>query len=82
MCATRTGGELMGLGGARRGGGGRLRVGQVREGFLADLLLVRGEPDADPVVLQDACNLAVIMQDGFIHKNTLGGGGGVGMAKL
>ena len=42
--ATRDGGALMGLGN---------ELGQVRPGFLADLLLVDGDPLADIAVLQD-----------------------------
>lgn len=43
-------------------------LGQVRPGFLADLLLVDGDPLADPRVLIDQGNLRVIMQGGRIHK--------------
>jgi imidazolonepropionase-like amidohydrolase len=57
QCATRVGGELM-----------RLDVGVVREGWLADLIVVNGDPVADVRVLQEAANLAVIMQGGKIVK--------------
>ncbi|MEI7970473.1 MAG: amidohydrolase family protein [Betaproteobacteria bacterium] len=60
QCATRVGGALMGL-----------AVGQIREGWLADLLLVHGDPLADVRILQNAANLALIMQDGRLHKNTV-----------
>jgi imidazolonepropionase-like amidohydrolase len=43
-------------------------LGQVRPGFLADLLLVTGDPLADPKVLLDPANLLVIMKDGAFHK--------------
>ncbi len=42
VCATRYGAELMGMG---------HEAGQVREGFLADLLLVDGDPVADVNIL-------------------------------
>lgn len=60
QCATRVGGALMGL-----------EVGEVREGWLADLLLVDGDPLADVRVLQDAARLKLIMQGGRPWKNTL-----------
>ena len=59
-CATVVGAELMGLGG---------ETGRVREGFLADLLLVRGDPTRDVALLQDRDNLAMIMKDGFLYKD-------------
>jgi imidazolonepropionase-like amidohydrolase len=51
------GGELMGE-----------RVGQVREGYLADLLLVDGDPTTDVSILQDTARLAMIMKGGALHK--------------
>jgi imidazolonepropionase-like amidohydrolase len=57
VAATRLGGELMGL-----------DVGQVREGYLADLLLVDGDPTADVRIMQDKARLAMIMQDGALYK--------------
>lgn len=60
LCATQVGGALMGL-----------DVGQVRDGWLADLLLIDGDPVADVRLLQNADNLALIMLDGRVHKNTL-----------
>ncbi|MCY1673041.1 amidohydrolase family protein [Novosphingobium sp. SL115] len=56
--ATKLGGELMAL-----------DVGLVREGFLADLLLVDGDPTQDVAVLQDKGKLALIMKDGAIYKD-------------
>ena len=56
-CATMNGGALMGL-----------ETGQVKEGYLADLLLVDGDPTQNPAVLLDANNLAMIMLDGDLHK--------------
>lgn len=43
-------------------------VGQVRPRFLADLLLVNGNPLADPKILTDRSNLIAIMKDGKFHK--------------
>lgn len=57
--ATRHGGELM-----MRGG----ELGQVRPGYLADLLLVDGDPARDIAILQDRERLLAIMQDGRFHK--------------
>jgi imidazolonepropionase-like amidohydrolase len=56
--ATKLGGELMAL-----------DVGLVKEGFLADLLLVDGDPTQDVAVLQDKGKLALIMKDGAIYKD-------------
>ena len=56
-----------GLGGALTG----QRVGQLREGWLADLLLVDGDPTADVAILQDADRLSAIMLGGVFHKLTL-----------
>jgi imidazolonepropionase-like amidohydrolase len=55
--ATQYGGELMGL-----------EVGLVKEGWLADLLLVDGDPTADVAVLQDKDRLTMIMKGGAFHK--------------
>ncbi|GAB4166906.1 MAG: amidohydrolase family protein [Thalassobaculales bacterium] len=57
--ATALGGEIM-----MRGH----ELGQVKEGYLADLLLVDGDPSADISILQDAGRLAAIMQAGRFHK--------------
>jgi imidazolonepropionase-like amidohydrolase len=43
-------------------------LGQVRDGFLADLLLVDGDPVADIACLQDRNKLLAIMKDGVFHK--------------
>ena len=58
--ATLLGGELMGMGD---------KLGQVRPGFLADLLLVDGDPVADVTVLQDRGRLRANMKDGRFHKD-------------
>jgi imidazolonepropionase-like amidohydrolase len=59
VAATRLGGELMGRPG---------ELGVVKEGALADLLLVEGDPLADITVFQDAGALRMIMKDGTLHK--------------
>ncbi len=59
VAATKHGGEIM-----MRGH----ELGQVREGFLADLLLVDGDPVADITCLQEQSRLLAIMKDGRFHK--------------
>jgi imidazolonepropionase-like amidohydrolase len=59
VSATRLGGEIMMMGG---------ELGQVKPGFLADLLLVDGNPLVDVAILQDASRLLAIMKDGAFHK--------------
>jgi imidazolonepropionase-like amidohydrolase len=59
VCATRFGAELMGLGD---------EAGQVRQGFLADLLLVDGDPVADVSILQDKDRFVVILKGGDPYK--------------
>jgi imidazolonepropionase-like amidohydrolase len=44
------------------------QLGQIREGYLADLLLVAGNPVDDPDVLVNPDNLTAIMKDGRFHK--------------
>ncbi|WP_010542909.1 amidohydrolase family protein [Sphingomonas elodea] len=55
--ATQYGGELMDL-----------AVGLVRPGYLADLLLVDGDPTEDVRILQDRERLKMIMKNGVLHK--------------
>ena len=55
QAATRTGGEIM-----KRGH----ELGLVKQGYLADLLLVDGDPLKDVRVLQDKKRFAFIMKDG------------------
>ncbi len=63
LCATRNGGDMMCIDGYDR-------LGQIKDGYLADLLLVEGNPLEDLSVLLDADRLLVIMKDGIVHKNT------------
>ncbi len=47
-------------------------LGQVNEGFLADLLLVDGDPLADITILQDRKRLLAVMKDGqFVREPEL-----------
>ena len=57
--ATRLGGEIMMMG---------HELGQIKTGYLADLLLVNGDPLADVTVLQDKKKLLAIMKNGRFHK--------------
>lgn len=59
VCATRYGAELMGLGD---------EAGQIREGFLADLLLVDGDPVADVSIMQRKDRLLAILKGGELCK--------------
>jgi imidazolonepropionase-like amidohydrolase len=59
VAATKWGGEIMGRPG---------ELGVVREGALADLLLVDGDPLADIALLQDRGRLLAVMKDGAVHK--------------
>jgi imidazolonepropionase-like amidohydrolase len=58
--ATKQGGEIMGMGS---------ELGQVKIGYLADLLLVDGDPLADLRILEDRDQLLAIMKDGKFHKS-------------
>jgi len=57
--ATALGGQIMGQGD---------ELGQVKAGWLADLLLVDGDPTADIALMQDRGALRAIMKDGRFHK--------------
>ncbi len=61
--ATRHGAELMGR---------DHELGAVREGFLADLLVVDGDPLADIALLQDRARLLAVMKGGKLVKDELG----------
>lgn len=43
-------------------------LGLVKDGFLADLLLVKGDPTNDVTILQDLDNLLMVMKDGEYWK--------------
>jgi imidazolonepropionase-like amidohydrolase len=57
VCATRYGAALMGI-----------SAGQVREGFLADLLLVDGDPVAAVKIRRNRDRLGAIIKGGQAHK--------------
>ena len=59
MSATKWGGQIMGMGD---------ELGLVKEGYLADLLLVDGDPTQDIAIMQDKDRLTMIMKDGAYHK--------------
>lgn len=60
--ATALGGALMGMPG---------ELGMIAPGYLADLLIVDGDPTADVAILQDRQRLLGIMKDGAFHKAPL-----------
>jgi imidazolonepropionase-like amidohydrolase len=59
VSATRLGGEMMMKGN---------ELGQLKEGFLADILLVDGDPLSNLAVLQDKERILAVMKDGVFHK--------------
>jgi imidazolonepropionase-like amidohydrolase len=63
VAATKQGGEIMGMGD---------ELGLIKKNYLADLLIVEGDPIQDVSILQDTSRLLVIMQGGNAYKNTLG----------
>jgi len=44
-------------------------AGVVKDGLLADVLVVAGEPQHDVRLLQKQENIKLIVKDGGIHKN-------------
>ena len=62
LSATKLGGEIMMMGN---------ELGQIKPGYLADILLVDGNPLANVKILQDADKLLAIMKDGEFHKEPL-----------
>ena len=59
LAATKFGGQIMGMGD---------ELGQIKPGYLADMLLVDGDPIANVRVLQDKNRLLAIMKNGEFHK--------------
>ena len=59
VAATKYGGQIMNQGD---------ELGQIKPGYLADLLLVDGDPIANVRVLQDKSRILAIMKDGQFHK--------------
>jgi len=60
QCGTRIGGQVMGMGD---------ELGQIKEGFIADLLLVDGDPLKDLDLVVHERNLHVIMKEGSLYKD-------------
>lgn len=60
QCGTRIGGQVMGMG---------HELGQIKEGHIADLLLVDGNPLKDLDLVVHEKNLHVIMKEGDLYKN-------------
>ena len=58
--ATLYGGQILGLG---------HELGLIKAGYLADLLLLEGDPLQDIRLFQDERNFSLIMQDGRVHKH-------------
>ena len=59
IAATKFGGEIMGMGD---------RLGQVKAGYLADLLLVDGDPLEDVTILQDRSRIQGVMKNGVFWR--------------
>ena len=59
LSATKLGGQIMMMSD---------ELGQVKEGFLADMLLIDGDPLADLSILQDRSKILAVMKDGNFHK--------------
>jgi imidazolonepropionase-like amidohydrolase len=59
VSCTRWGGQMMMKGG---------ELGEIKEGYLADLLLVDGDPLSNIAILQNPAKLLAIMKDGQFHR--------------
>jgi len=59
LAGTKLGGEIMGMG---------AELGMIKPGYLADMLLVDGDPAANVRILQDKSRILAIMKDGEFHK--------------
>ncbi len=59
VAATKLGGELMDMGD---------ELGMIKPGYLADIVLVKGDVTQDVTLLQDKSNILAVMQDGKFHK--------------
>ncbi len=57
VAATKLGGEMMDM-----------PVGCIKPGYLADLLLVGGDPTVDVTILQDKARIPAVMKDGRFHR--------------
>jgi imidazolonepropionase-like amidohydrolase len=59
LAATKYGGQIMGMAG---------ELGMIKDGYLADILLIDGDPISDVRILQDRSRILAIMKDGKFHK--------------
>ena len=59
LSATAWGGPMMRMGKV---------LGYIREGYLADILLIDGDPLADITVLQEKARILAVMKDGEFHR--------------
>ena len=59
LAGTKLGGEIMGMGN---------ELGRIKQGYLADMLLVDGDPVSNVRILQDKSRILAIMKDGEFHK--------------
>jgi imidazolonepropionase-like amidohydrolase len=59
VSATKWGGEIMGMG---------HELGQIKPGYLADLILVDGDPVANIRVLQEKDRILAVMKDGKFYR--------------
>lgn len=57
--ATMWGGEIMGMG---------HELGLIKEGYLADMLMLDGDPLKNIKLIQDKNNILMVMKDGKFHK--------------
>ena len=59
QAATQYGGEIMGMGD---------ELGLVKEGYLADLIMIDGDPLKDVTLFRNRDNILMVMKDGAYHK--------------
>jgi imidazolonepropionase-like amidohydrolase len=59
LAATALGGEIMGR---------PNELGKIKEGYLADIILIDGDPLADIKILQDRHRILAVMKDGVFHR--------------
>jgi len=64
LSATALGGQIMGR---------PNELGKVQKGFLADLILVDGDPLVDIAILQDNQRILAVMKDGVFHRELANG---------
>ena len=43
-------------------------MGELRQGMLADILLIDGDPLTDIAILQDKARIVAVMKDGRFHR--------------